>query len=155
LPTAHFRGVPKRDNGCLPDTSSKCDFTVLLDIAVRATDDMTPPDKIGYRLSLESGTLPSTFVLPADAVERADNGPLTIVWVNSRRERGGSFGLKVVAIDAAGNESAPQTVLATDVDVSCETVAGPGAGPALVALLLVAWRRLRRKPKIAATGAAS
>jgi len=59
--------------------------------------------------------------------------------------------LQVVAIDGAGNESAPQTVRVADDPGGACAVARPrrsGAGPATVvaAVLLLAARKRRRKP---------
>jgi len=60
-----------------------------------------------------------------------------------------NFTLRVVAIDAAGNESAPQTVVVEHHDSGCSIggtrISRPGLGwIALAALMVIAHRRRRR-----------
>jgi hypothetical protein len=112
-----------------------------------ATDDMTPRARIGYRLSLESGTLPLDVALPVNAIE--PNGDLVQVQFNSETTAWFNFTLQVVAIDLAGNESPPQTVVVhpshgQDCSVARARASRPGLGwIALVALLVTAYRRRR------------
>ena len=137
--------VNSDSNGC---GGSKCSDVSRIEIPAVATDDMTPPEKIGYRVTLESGHLPPNEVLPADAIEPI--GGFVELYFTS----GTTFNatLKVVAIDLAGNESAPQSVHVNDIEgMPCSAAGGPASrsGPgclALAALLLVARRR-RRRPK--------
>lgn len=122
-----------------------CPDVGIISIAALATDDMTAPAQIGYRFTLESGMLPAGFTLPPTAVVG------TALWWGSDPGHGAiDFTLRVVAIDLAGNESAPQTVrVVDDTGGGCAIVwlRRSSAGPAVLAiaaLLLAAPRRPRR-----------
>jgi hypothetical protein len=128
--------------GCDAEEAS-CNNVATFDLAALATDDMTPPEKIGYRLSLETGTLPPGLTLPTDAVEPNSGRHIIIAWPGPLPERVADFTLRVVAVDAAGNESAPQLVSFKTIDVGCEAAADPRAGIALLAWLFAARRRRR------------
>src|ERR1043165_4960486 len=55
IPTPLIHHADNSDsNGC---GGSKCSDVSYIFIQAVATDDMTPPEKIGYRLTLESGHL--------------------------------------------------------------------------------------------------
>jgi len=130
-------------NGC---GGSKCSDVSYIGIPAVATDDMTPPEKIGYRLTLESGHLPAGEVLPADAIEPI-GGLLKVYFIDATSF---DFTLQVVAIDLAGNESAPQSVQVQDLHTQDCSAAGRPAlpsGPAVlaVAAILLAARRRRRR----------
>ena len=45
-----------------------CDGLASITIGVAATDDATPEDKIGYRLTLSAGRLPEGLTLPPTAI---------------------------------------------------------------------------------------
>jgi hypothetical protein len=139
---------PSMDTGSCSGSSSTCDNLDRIELAADATDDMTPPDRIGYRLTLEAGTLPAGLVLPADAFEGTPDGKLDLLWFNANHDPV-DFTLSVVAIDLAGNESAPQTVRVSDDQSHACAIAHPRASRpglgwiATVGLLLAAWRRRR------------
>jgi len=130
------------DIGCGPS----CTPSSSIGIPAVATDDMTDRYSIGYRLTLESGTLPQGVTLPAKDID--PNGDVVRVFIGHETTEM-DFTLRVVAIDLAGNESAPQTVRVEHHPDSC-SIAGarpsrPGLGwIALVALIVTAYRRRRR-----------
>jgi hypothetical protein len=136
LPPAEVhRSDGSNQGGC---GASSCRDVGIISIAALATDDMTQRERIGYRFTLESGTLPASLALPTTAIQGT-----TLWWGADTGEEPIDVTLRVVAIDLAGNESAPQTVRVID---------DPGgAGPAVLfvaALLLATRRRLepRRSP---------
>jgi hypothetical protein len=129
--------------GCEAEEAS-CDGVATFDLAALATDDMTPPEKIGYRLSLETGTLPPGLTLPADAVEPNAGRHIIIAWPGPLPKPVADFTLRVVAVDAAGNESAPQLASYHTIEIGCRSMVDPRAAIALLAWLLGACRRRRR-----------
>ena len=145
LPPAEVhRSDGSNQGGC---GESSCRDVGIVSIAALATDDMTAPERIGYRFTLESGTLPASFTLPTIAIEGT-----RLRWDADTGDEAIDFTLRVVAIDLAGNESAPQTVRVADDPGGACAVARPrrsGAGPAalFVASLLLTARRRRRKPR--------
>jgi hypothetical protein len=137
----HRSDGPSRD-GCGADD---CPDVGRISIAAVATDDMTAPDRIGYRFALEAGTLPAGFSLPTSAIEPS----LSLYLIADDGDEPIDFTLRVVAIDLAGNQSAPQTVRVYDdpgggCGIGRGRASGMGrAGPVVAALLLAA--RLRRR----------
>ena len=103
-----------RQEGCSQSASS-CDDIGTITIAAPATDDVTDPSRIGYRFTygsdvselpavrLQPPAYPSSQGLVSDGSDLARR---------CRRRSGDAryFTLQVVAIDLAGNDSAPQTV---------------------------------------------
>ena len=140
--------------GCLSQSASSCDDLGIVSIYVAANDDMTPPERIGYRLLLTSGTPPVGLAIPVDAIEASPpNRQLTFAWTDSgtARQQYVNFTLQVVAVDIAGNESPPVTVQVRDGYAGeCAAIAPGPVGPrplawfAAAALLLVARRRRSR-----------
>jgi hypothetical protein len=136
--------------GCLGQSGSSCDDIGTVAIHALATDDMTPPERIGYRLLLTSGTPPVGLTIPVEAIEPPQpSNLLTLAWTDSgtARQQPVNFTLQVVAVDLAGNESAPVTVLVHDPYVGeCAAIAPGRVGSrqlawfAGAALLLVARR---------------
>jgi hypothetical protein len=131
-------------------SSSSCDDVGAIAISVAATDDATPEDKLGYRLTLSDGRLPEGFTLPSQAI-RALGGTDGQIWLHwgdgTGDQEAFSFTLEVVAIDLAGNESAPQTLRIADGGSGGCRVAGraPPLPPKTVAvLLLVTFAIVRR-----------
>jgi len=144
------RGI-QSSGGC---SHSSCEGTGEIYLSADATDDATPPERIGYRLSREAGTLPSGLILPHGAIEPGLSGPrLFLLWDSGARDGDEpiDFTLRVVAIDLAGNESAPQLVRVQDdppggCGIARRRASGSGRAALVVAalLLLVAHRRRRR-----------
>jgi len=141
-PEFHFADDSSDGLGCGP----MCTPFSFVKIPAVATDDTTAPGAIGYRLTLDSGTLPPGVVLPITATD--PHGDAVLVFIGNEATSL-DFTLQVVAIDLAGNESAPQTVHVEHHSDSC-SIAGarpsrPGLGwIALVALIVTAYRRRSR-----------
>ena len=131
-----------------------CDDIGTISVPAAATDDTTPPERIGYRLSLLTGTLPAGLTLPADAIEpNAATTTLYIHWDDGATDEQEAidFTLTVIAIDAAGNESAPQTLRVSDHPGFGCAIARPhpsrhGLACLMLVVLLLATRR-RRTPR--------
>lgn len=143
--------APKSDDGCGISGGSSCDDIGRLVMPAEARDDRTPPDRVGYRFTLAAGALPAGLTLPEGALDPEDAGVVTIYWGDGGGDTSEAldFTLRVVAIDQAGNESAPQTVRVQQSSPGggCR-VARAGAAPSpawlalgLAALLLAVRRR--------------
>jgi len=143
------RGKGAQGVGCTASASS-CDDIGSIVIPVRATDDNTPPAQIGFRMSVEDGSLPSGLTLPSGAVKPWGD-VLVLNWVDgaSDDQEPIDFTLRVVAIDLAGNESAPQTVRVSNDPGGCTIAPArrPYSALAFVAtaVSLLATRRWRRR----------
>ena len=133
------------EDSAIDGCGGKCGDGNWVDIPAVATDDKTDPGRIGYRVSLASGTLPQGFALPVTAIE-----PLfgfVRVYFN-RDVTSWDFTVQVIAIDLAGNESAPQMVRLEHSDSGCAVTGARrvrfGLGwLAFLALIVTAYRRRR------------
>ena len=132
--------------GCIG--SGKCGWEHSARLTNLATDDMTPVDRIGYRVTLVAGAAPglSTGLIQAVPVLAETNG-LTLFW---NGDDDFDFTVQVIAIDEAGNESAPRTVQITNGGGGCSVGhrrASDGFVLAVLALALASARarRLRRR----------
>jgi hypothetical protein len=122
----------------------------FIEIAAVATDDMSVPGVIGYRFTLEAGALPPGLRLPEVAIAPSRT-IVRLVIAGDDGDDAFDFTLRVVAIDRAGNESAPQTVrVAHDPGGACAIARrrpSRGAAPWLaLAAVLIAAHRSRRRP---------
>jgi hypothetical protein len=153
LPARIKRAELAQQTGCGAQVSS-CDDLGIIYITAHATDDMTPPEEIGYRLSLESGMLPPGLTLPPDAIRPGEpSDQLLLYWSDQGDgvEEPFAFTVRIAAVDLAGNESAPQLLLIADEPsghAACAVARGrfslPGlAGIAALAVLLATRRRRR------------
>ena len=88
--------------GCQP----KCGSDHSARLTSLATDDITPVDRIGYRVTLVAGAAPGLNTGRLGAVLAGPDG-LAVFW---NGDDDFDFTVQVIAIDAAGNESAPRTV---------------------------------------------
>jgi MYXO-CTERM domain-containing protein len=151
LPARVKRGDPPQQTGCGSQVSS-CDDLGIIYITAQATDDMTAPAKIGYRLSLESGMLPPGLNLPPDAIEPGEpSDQLVLYWSDGADQPPFAFTIRIVAIDLAGNESPPQLLLIADEPsghAACAVARGGVSRPWLAGIAalagLLATRRRRR-----------
>ena len=114
----------------------QCGGIAEADLAVSATDDATPADKLGYLLELASGTPPRSFDLPSGAIRAADGE----LFVRYDANQSGAFtiDLSVRARDLNGNLGPPTVVTVSEPGESgCRTARG---GAALWPLLAAfAW----------------
>jgi hypothetical protein len=95
--------------------SNSCGDTAAVSIELApGQDDQTPPDQLGYRLELLSGDLPDSL-RSLTGVALAARTPL-LLRLGFNEVAGLDATMRVVAIDAAGNESVPSDpfVLAFD-----------------------------------------
>jgi hypothetical protein len=137
-------------HGC-SGTGTSCDDIGSINVVVAATDDATPAEKIGFRLSVVDGSPPHGLQLPAGAIRGYDDG-IWLRWVDgmSDEQEPFLFMLQVVAIDLAGNESAPVAVVVSDSGSGGCRIAGrapplaPGTVAGLLGALFVIARRRRR-----------
>jgi hypothetical protein len=148
IPAPKFVHVddPSEGIGC---GGSSCGPIDYFGIPAVATDDTTSSSKIGYRLTLESGALPRDVSLPT--TDRDPLGDVVRVHFNLETTPSMDFTLRVIAIDLAGNESAPQSVRVERHDTACSIAGGRAFRPelgwiALLALVFTAYRRRRGVP---------
>jgi hypothetical protein len=136
-------------SGCMGGNS--CDGLASLALGVAPSDDVTPATDIGYRFSLVAGGLPPSFTIILDRPSQffMSDGELWFSWGDGTEDHAPiDFTLEVVAIDRAGNESAPQTVRVQDAGSSGGCAIARPSQPArglawfaLAALVLAARRR--------------
>lgn len=147
------RGTGRGLLGC--SEPSTCDEFGIIHLNVAASDDATPADRIGYRITFVSGTLPDEFELPAEARRQNERGGLLLIWYDEPEvaQEPFDFTVEVVAIDLAGNESAPQMLRLSDGGNDGCRAAGRRGAPAdartaavLIAMTALAVRRRRGRP---------
>ena len=130
--------------GCSP----KCGSDHSARLTNLATDDTTPVDKIGYRVALVSGAAASLSTgLRSDIAVLATSVGLTVFWDGDDVF---DFTIQVIAIDAAGNESAPRTVQISSGGGGGSVAhrgVGDGVALAVVALALASARARRVRPR--------
>ena len=100
-------GLHRIDNDAGPGCGGKCGWDHGATLINVATDDMTTVDRIGYRLTPVAGSEPRSNTWHGQAIDGTLGGMLMLFWDS---DDDFDFTLQVIAIDAAGNESAPQTV---------------------------------------------
>jgi hypothetical protein len=134
--------------GCTP----KCGSDHSARLANLATDDTTPVDKIGYRVALVAGAAANLSTgLRNDIAVLATPVGLTVFWDG---DDDFDFTIQVVAVDAAGNESAPRTVTISSGGGGCSVGhrrVGDGVALAVITLALATARARRRRPRRAGT----
>jgi hypothetical protein len=145
LPQPMVAQISRHDGtGCMSGDSCG-DFTTA-NITNLATDDMTAPNRIGYRFAVVAGRLPAGLTLPTGVVDWAlADASLWINWSGISEDF--DFTLQLVAVDAAGNESAPQTVRIQDDSGGCSIGRRNAIGDAtpLIAMFALAAAARRRR----------
>jgi hypothetical protein len=137
------RGSEPDSVGCLGDTCSVGGLGSIR-FAALATDNATPSTSLGYRLSVVAGQPPSGFEL---------RGPVSVAavfWHETSDEEPFDVTFEVVALDKAGNESAPQTFRAqhAGAGVGCRIAAARSTvRSAIPAAILIAVAFARRKAR--------
>ncbi len=146
------RGHGPTNPGCSGGSDvTSCDDLGELVFTVAGTDDMTPADHLGYSFSLVSGKLPEGFALPATPLQAQSATSVALFWVDGAIDGQEPLGftLQVVAVDGAGNESAPQLVrVQTSSDGDCRvagTSSPSGGAAALLGAAVVALAARRRR----------
>ena len=128
-------------DGASSGCGSDCPDRGFIQIPAVATDDMTPPEKIGYRFTLAAGDLVPGLTLPATAVDPNIGDAVSLYW-NGTTGRPVDFTLQVVAIDLAGNESAPQSLhIVEDTSHNCAVARGRASHSPLAWVMLMCWAR--------------
>jgi hypothetical protein len=124
--------------GCGP----KCGSDWYAELTNLATDDMTPFERIGYRVTTVVGSQqvgPQMAFLPwGDRLSVSWNG-----------DGGYDFTLQVIAIDAAGNESAPRTVRIHDDSWGCSVGRRRARGGLTILAAVLALVTRRRSSRAA------
>jgi hypothetical protein len=130
--------------GCTPKCGS--DHSAML--TNLATDDTTPVDKIGYRVALVAGAAANLSTgLRNDIAVLATPVGLRVFWDG---DDDFDFTIQVMAVDAAGNESAPRTVQISSGGGGCSVGhrrVGDLVALAVVALALASARARRVRPR--------
>ena len=135
------------DHGFINDgCAGKCGWDHSVRLINLGSDDMTPVGRMGYRVTVVAGEVPTLTTSGASAIRGAEGGSLTLYWDG---DDDFDFTLQLIAVDAAGNESAPKTVRVTD-GGGCSVAGGRVSdcvALAVVALALVSAgaRPLRRR----------
>jgi MYXO-CTERM domain-containing protein len=130
---------------------NQCGYDHSATLSNLATDDLTPVERMGYRLTGGAGTGRVTSWSAGETVLGAADGTLTLLWTGDD-----AFSLQVVAIDSAGNESAPRTVIVPGEAGGCRVDGqhGNSSFASLVVALTLAGAAMRRRRGIRRTGAA-
>jgi hypothetical protein len=96
-------------DGCI--SQSECtDPGGYLTLRVQATDDMSEPQQIGYRVSITGGTLPVGLQVPSNPIAASPPNAIVLHWFEGDELEAIDFTLSIVPVDLAGNEGAPQAV---------------------------------------------
>jgi MYXO-CTERM domain-containing protein len=94
---------------------SSCFDIGLIDVAVSATDNAAPPDRLGYRFSVRSGDPPDRFGITADAIAPpALDGSDSVSLFFNYMDTAFAFELEVRAVDLNGNVGPPTVVYISD-----------------------------------------
>jgi uncharacterized protein (TIGR03382 family) len=134
-------------NGCSQSASS-CDGTGTIGISIDvAADDRTAEADMGYLIEITSGELPDEFFLPTEPVRADESG---IIWLPfSDHGQDIDFAFSVQARDLGGNLGEPAVVQVSDSGPQGGCSAGASAGPASLALVLLALAAaLRRRRRV-------
>ncbi len=125
--------------GCQP----KCGSDHSARLTNLATDDLTPVDRIGYRVTLVAGDAPDLHTGRTGAVLADPDGSLVVFWDG---DDDFDFTAQVIAIDAAGNESAPRTVQITSGGGGCSVGHRRASDAFALAVLALALASARARP---------
>jgi hypothetical protein len=98
------KGAVRAPDGSIQGTSCDDIGMITFRIVTPAADDRTPPERLGYRITLAEGTLPEGLELPSTAFRQ----PM-LHWIDGATDDQEpiDFSVRIVAVDRAGNESAP------------------------------------------------
>jgi hypothetical protein len=131
--------------GCMG--TGKCGWEHSVILTNLATDDLTPVERIGYRVTLVAGAATFLTTGGGQPIVGSSDGSLMLFWDG---ENDFDFTLQLIAVDAAGNESEPRTVRINQGGGGCSIVhrrASYGFTLAVLALALAiaAARPLQRR----------
>jgi MYXO-CTERM domain-containing protein len=146
--------------GCSGSQVSSCDGIGSISITPAVADDRAMASEIGFRVRLLAGSLPAGLTLP-NVDFRALSGAIYFHWTDGTEADHEPFGftLELVAVDTAGNLSAPVKVMVGDGGaggcsmgrLSVRSSPSSGATPGPLAWLILGglamlWLRPRRAP---------
>jgi uncharacterized protein (TIGR03382 family) len=150
------RGRGPESTGC-GSSGSSCDDLGWIGINPAVTDDHTPAEKLGFLVSVVGGKLPQGLDVPAEPLRLPLPGQqIVLSWLDgaSDDQEPFDFTLSVVALDLAGNESAPVEVhVSNDGGGGCNIAwfrnpTAPALAFALLALAALTRRRSRSGPPV-------
>jgi hypothetical protein len=153
------RSYGPRDGGC-SQSGSSCDGSGALGIQIEpGHDDRTAPDDLGYLIRLREGSLPGG-AMPSKAPVLLLSGGLYVSFPDPGPDEQEPIDLtfEVVAVDRAGNESAPTVARATSPgDEGCAFAGRPRSGTfarlmIVIALPVLIARRLLRRRNVLPSG---
>lgn len=131
--------------------STSCDDIGLVELALPpATDDVSAPEHVGYRLRVLDGTLPDGLTVDetrrADAIS-GDVATLALIWIDEATDEQEAFDftLGVTAIDEAGNESEEIAVAVSDPGREAGGCSTAGRGAGALGVLLALGAAVRRR----------
>jgi hypothetical protein len=150
-PAVNVHRSTSPQNGCTGGQGSSCDGIGSISITPTVADDRALPLEIGFRLRVLAGSLPEGLTLPNGDV-KAQSGTIYFHWEdgNEADHEPFSFTLELIAVDTAGNLSAPVQVVVGDAGVggcsigrsSARGRSGPGAfGCLILGCLATLWWR--------------
>jgi hypothetical protein len=134
--------------GSTSGASGSCGDVGFINIAVRATDDRTASADMGYKISLASGSPPSTLKLPTKAIRASEPTGLFLYWTGDATDL--DFELQIFSVDRGGNVSATATVarVRSEREGGCSVARLPGGAGSqsllFVAAAAIAWTGRRR-----------
>ena len=135
------------DDGDPGDCSTVGTLTIYIEEP--AADDRTAPEQMAYRVEVIEGDAPFPTDVPIHTVDFGEGSPALFVHLNEAKV---SAKVRVIPVDAGGNEGPPSNVIHLRFDESgCSTLGASSlsnlAPTGLILLWLLAQRR--RKPALA------
>jgi len=121
-PIAAIKTQIIRGRGADCGAASSCDDLGRVELTVTpGSDDRTPTDRLGYRLVLVDGRLPTGASLPSEPV-RLFSGRLLVLWLDGATDdqEAVSFTLALIPVDLAGNEGPAFEVRVRDPGSGCQ-----------------------------------
>ncbi len=133
--------------GCSGARSS-CDDIARLVLDLAATDDVSGRAEIGFRVRVVEGSLPNG-VRPAAYTVDVSSMRFQSAWAETDAKSFSAV-LEIVAVDRAGNESAPRRLTVEGGGLACSASNGGfgaalGFAPLALVLALIARRAQRRR----------
>ena len=98
--------------GATDPVSTSCDYIGTLRIEIlRARDNRTPPEMLGFRLRVTGGILPDGLRIPSHTIRAAGGKSIALRWPDGATDdqEAFDFELGIVAVDLAGNEGPAST----------------------------------------------
>ncbi len=128
--------------------TSSCGDIAMLALDLAATDDVSPGAEIGFRVRVVEGSLPHG-ALPVSYTADVSATRFLITWTETDAESFDAV-LEIVAVDRAGNRSAPRLLSVDGGGLACSATNGGfgaalGFAPLALVLALITRRAQRRR----------